>query len=233
MKVAIASMGTVPDAWVGIRFGLCSQFLVFDLDTMEYVVVSVPPRVDERDQLSLAAIRAIARQDVAAVVTGHIKDQCRQTLLDLGIEVIEGVEGMTVQEALERFQATGLKTPGERQGMLTRVAVVAHGDGLDARLEPHFQTCSAFILVDPRTMAWDMIAVEPDGPTHRVNVNGVRAVARSGAVALIAPQIHYECSMALQALGIAVFIAPEGITVREAIDLYEQGKLEESRIALI
>ena len=44
MKVAVASMGTVPEAWVGIKFGICSQFLVFDLDTMEYVVLGVPPR---------------------------------------------------------------------------------------------------------------------------------------------------------------------------------------------
>lgn len=35
MKVAVASMGTLPEAWVGIQTGLCSQFLVFDLETME------------------------------------------------------------------------------------------------------------------------------------------------------------------------------------------------------
>jgi predicted Fe-Mo cluster-binding NifX family protein len=39
--------------------------------------------------------------------------------------------------------------------------------------------------------------------------------------------------MALQALGIAVHFAPEGITVREAIEQYEAGTLKESRIALI
>jgi hypothetical protein len=32
MRIAVASMGTVPEAWVGIRFGMCSQFLVFDLE---------------------------------------------------------------------------------------------------------------------------------------------------------------------------------------------------------
>ena len=94
MKVAVASMGTVPEALVGVRFGMCSQFLVFDLDTMEYVVVSVPSQERQRDRVSLAAIRAVAGQSVAAVITGHIKDICRQTLLDLGIEVVDGVEGI-------------------------------------------------------------------------------------------------------------------------------------------
>ena len=70
-------MGTVPDAWVGIRFGMCSQFLVFDLDTMEYVVVSVPPHLERPERVSLAAIRAIAKQGISAVITGHVKEICR------------------------------------------------------------------------------------------------------------------------------------------------------------
>ena len=63
MKIAVASMGTVPEAWVGVRFGMCSQFLVFDLDTMEYTVVSVPPHLESPERVSLAAIRVVVRQD--------------------------------------------------------------------------------------------------------------------------------------------------------------------------
>lgn len=230
MKVAVASMGTVPEAWVGIRFGMCSQFLVFDLDTMEYVVVSVPPHLESPERVSLAAIRAVAKQDISAVITGHIKDICRQTLLDLGIDVIEGVEGMTVQEAIEHYKATGLKTPESRTGLPTRVAVASHGEGLEAPLEIRFGICSSFVVVDPTTMEWEVVRVKPDGPAQTVNRRAIRAVARSGAVALITPQVHPECCMALRALAIAVYLAPEGITVRQAIELYEQGKLEESAI---
>jgi predicted Fe-Mo cluster-binding NifX family protein len=230
MKVAVASMGTVPEAWVGIRFGMCSQFLVFDLDTMEYVVVSVPPHLESPEQVSLAAIRAVAQQDVSAVITGHIKDICRQTLLDLGIDVIEGVEGMTVQEAIEHYKATGLKTPESRKGLPTRVAVASHGEGLEAPLEIRFGICSSFVVVDPATMEWEVVRVKPDGPAQTVNRRAIRAVARSGAVALITPQIHPECCMALRALAITVYLAPEGTTVRQAIERYERGELEESAI---
>jgi len=51
---------------------------------------------------------------------------------------------------------------------------------------------------------------------------------RSGASVLITPQIHPECCAALQALAVAVVIAPQGITVREAIERYEGGQLQES-----
>jgi predicted Fe-Mo cluster-binding NifX family protein len=230
MKVAVASMGTVPDAWVGIRFGMCSQFLVFDLDTMEYVVVSVPPHLERPERVSLAAIRAVAKQGVSAVITGHVKEVCRQTLLDLGIEVVDGVEGMTVREAIEQYKATGLPTPESRRGIPTRVAAVSIGEGLEARLEVRFGICSSFVVVDPTTMEWEVVRVEPDGPAQAVNMKGIQAVARSGATVLITPQIHPECCMALHALAVAVYLAPEGITVREAIERYEQGELEQSLI---
>ena len=230
MKVAVASMGTVPDAWVGIRFGMCSQFLVFDLDTMEYVVVSVPPHLERPERVNLAAIRAVAKQGISAVITGHIKEVCRQTLLDLGIEVIDGVEGMTVREAIEQYKATGLPTPESRKGIPTRVAAVSTGEGLEARLELRFGICSSFVVVDPATMEWEVVRVEPDGPAQKVNMKGIQAVARSGATVLITPQIHPECCMALHALAVAVYLAPEGITVREAIERYEQGELEQSLI---
>lgn len=228
MKVAVASMGTVPEAWVGIRFGMCSQFLIFDLDTMEYVVVSVPPSQESPEQVSLAAIRAVAKQDVSAVITGNIKDVCRQTLLDLGIEVIDGVEGMTVREVIERYKVTGLQATEERKGMLTRIAVASQGEGLEAPLEAHFGTCSSFVVVDPTTMACETVRVEPDGPMQEVNKKAIRAVAQSGATVLITPTIHPECCMALQALAVMVYVAPAGITVREAIELYEEGELEQS-----
>ena len=230
MKVAVASLGTVPEAWVGIRFGMCSQFLVFDLDTMEYVVMSVPPHQESPEQVSLAAIRAVAKQGVTAVITGHIKDVCRQALLDLGIDVIDGVEGMTVIEAVEHYRATGLETPESRKGLITRVAVVSTGEGLDAPVELRFGICSAFVVVDPATMEWETIQVEPDGPAEHVNMNGIRAVVRSGAGAVITPQIDPKCCMALRALAVSAYLAPEGITVREAVERYAQGELEESLI---
>jgi predicted Fe-Mo cluster-binding NifX family protein len=230
MKVAVASMGTVPEAWVGTQFGMCTQFLVFDLDTMDYVVVSVPPRQERPDQVSLAAIRAVAKQGAAAVITGRIRDICRRTLLDLGIEVVDGVEGMTVREAIERYKVTGLETPESRQGLPARVAVVAQGEGLDAALEATFGACTSFVVVDPKTMEWEMVQVQPEGPAQKVNVEAIRAVARSGATALITPQIHPECCMALQALAVAVYAAPAGISVREAIRMYAAGELDQALV---
>jgi predicted Fe-Mo cluster-binding NifX family protein len=231
MNVAVASLGTVPDALVGIRFGTCSQFLVFDLDTMRYVVVSVTPHQEPSEHVSLEAIRAVARQDVSVVITGDIKASCRRTLEELGIEVIAGVQGMTVAEAIERFKATRLAAPETRQGTVTRLAVAADGEGMAARLPTEFGTCRSFTIVDPRTMQWETVRVEHDEHAHKVNIEGVRAVVRSGAAVIITSRIDPSCCMALQALAVAAYLAPGGITVRDAIERYTRGELEEIGLA--
>ena len=229
MKVAVASMGTVPEAWVGTKFGRCSQFLVFDLDTMEYVVVSVPPRPE--GQISLAAIRAIAEQGVSAVITGEIRTICQQTLFDLGIDVVDGIEGMTVAEAIDRYLVTGLQSMEERKGLPTCIAVVSRGKGgLDARLESDFDACNSFVVVDPQTEEWSLVQAEPGDSPRETHMATIRAAARSGATILITPQVRPECCVALQALAIDVYLADAGLTVREAIAQFEAGQLKQSII---
>jgi predicted Fe-Mo cluster-binding NifX family protein len=229
MKVAVASMGTVPEAWVGTKFGKCCQFLVFDLDTMEYVVVSVPPHPE--GQVSLAAIRAVAEQGVAAVITGEIRNICRQTLLDLGIDVVDGVEGMTVGEAIDRYLVTGLQAIEERKGFSTRIAAVSFGQGgLDASLAADPDACTSFVVVDPKTNEWSLVQAEPGDSVQETHMATIRAVARSGATVLITPQVRPECCVALQALAIDVYVADAGLTVREAIARFEAGQLEQAVI---
>jgi predicted Fe-Mo cluster-binding NifX family protein len=227
MKVAVASLGTVPEALVGIRFGTCSQFLVFDVDTMSHVVISLPPRAEPPDHVSLEAIRAVARQDVEAVITGDIKDVCRRTLQSLGIDVISGVRGMTVLQAVERYKADRLAEPASRTGTINRIAVVADGEGLDARLHEDVGTCTSFTVVDPQTSRWEAVRVEHTLPAHKVDLGGVRAIVRSGAGVVITAHASPACCMALQALSVPAHLAPAGITVREAIDRYGRGELEQ------
>ena len=227
MKIAVASMGRTPEALVGQRFGTCSQFLIFDTETEDFVTINLSEGTQDPEKVSLAAIRAVAQQGVSTVITGQIKDICRTTMLNLGIDVVEGVESMTVQEALERYRATGLETPESRRGWITRIAVAAEGEGMDALLQAPLHACTSFVIVDPQTDEWEKRTFDapPSGPEGYIQ--RVRAVVESGAGVLITPKIHVECCTALQALAVQVYTAPEGIRVDEAIRRYEAGELEE------
>jgi predicted Fe-Mo cluster-binding NifX family protein len=225
MKVAVSSLGTSLDAWTGVPFGICSQFLVIDTETMEAVVVSIPPDQIDPSKVSLAAIRAIANQGATCVITGPIKDLCRQAMRNLGIEVIDNVGRMTVREAVELYTTNGPKAVLEYEPPPAKIAVSAHGDNLDATLSPKGEPCTSFILVDPQTWTFEVIQVDPGDSPVQASVNAVRAAAKSGATIVITAQIRPACCTALRALAISVALADESCTVRQAIELYQQGKL--------
>jgi len=133
---------------VGIRFGMCSQFLVFDLDTLEYLVLSVPPHQETPEQVSLTAISGAGR--AGCLYSDHRPDQecLPPDAGGPGYRVIDGVEKMTVHEAIELYRAPGCRS-ALRRGTVARIAVVARGEGLDARLEVPMERCTSFIVVIP------------------------------------------------------------------------------------
>ena len=152
MKIAVASMGTSLDAWAGASFGLCSQFVVVDTETMASVVIAVPSEQQDPHQASLYAIRALAAQGVEAVVCGQIEEMCRQALFALGVEVVEGVERVTVRQAAETYRAAGAQGLSDYAPPPVRIAVASHGADLDATLSPQGEPCTSFVLVEPQTM---------------------------------------------------------------------------------
>jgi predicted Fe-Mo cluster-binding NifX family protein len=219
-------MGTSLDAWAGASFGLCSQFLVVDTEKMASIVISVPPEQQDPSQVSLYAIRALAAQGVEAVVCGRIKEACRQALFALGIEVVEGVERMTVRQAAETYRASGAEGLADYTPPPVRIAVASHGVDLEATLSPQGEPCTSFVLVEPETMHSEAIAV-PQGETAvQTSVNAVRAAARHGATVVITPEIRPACCTALRALSITVVLADPQLTVRQAIEAYQRGELE-------
>jgi predicted Fe-Mo cluster-binding NifX family protein len=226
MKVAVSSLGSSLDAWTDRPFGLCSQFVVVDTDTMDYIVISVPPKKQNADKVSLYAIRALANQGVEAVLTGQIKDICREAMHSLGIQVIDGIERMTVRQAVELFALQGVEALETYKPLPARIAVSSHGTDLEAPLSGETEPCTSFVLVDPRTLDFEIVRVEQGASFTETSVNAVRAAARAGATAVITPQIRPSCCAALRALAIDIALASPDMTVRQAIQAYQQDQLQ-------
>ncbi len=225
MKIAISSLGTSLDAWAGGALGTCTQFLVIDTETDEFVVVSVPPDQVIADRVNLAAIRALVQQDVEMIITGHIKDICRQAILNFGIEVVDGIEGITVRDAASLYASGGAEAVGAYQPPPVKIAVASHGNDLDARLSPKGEVCTSFVLVEPQSLDFEVVQVEPADSPEQASVNAVRAAAKNGATVVVTPAIRPACCTALRALAIQVVLADETLTVREAIGAYRRGEL--------
>ena len=226
MQIAVSTLGTSLDAWAGVPFGMCSQFLVVDAESMDFVVVSIPSEKRDPGQVSLVAIRAIIKQGAEVVITGAIKDICRQALFSLGIEVISGVERVTVREAIELYASGGAEGIESYEAPAHRIAVASHGIGLDARLATKGEPCTSFVLVDPETMSTQTVQVEPADSLQQTSINAVRAAARARATAVIVTEMRPSCCAALRALALIVAVAPGEMTVREAVAMFGRGELE-------
>ncbi|MBM4428776.1 MAG: hypothetical protein FJ026_00325 [Chloroflexi bacterium] len=225
MQVAVSTMGTDLDAWTGVPFGTCPQFLVVDTETMEYVVISVPPEHQDPTKVSLFAIRAVARQGAQVVIAGPIKDICKQTMQSLGMDVIDNIGRMTVRQAIESYLRGGPPAVQAYEAPAEKVAVASHGSDLEATVHPKDEPCTSFLLVDPQTMEWQQIQVAPAESLAQASIHAVRAAVRAGATVVITSGLRPECCTALAALAITVLVAPEDITVREAIELFQRGAL--------
>jgi predicted Fe-Mo cluster-binding NifX family protein len=224
MKIAVGSMGTSLDAWVGGRFGWCPQFILVEPETMDYVVISMPPTESEKEA-SLQALRAVVKNDAEVVIVAEARPECRSTMTTLGVQVIEGVRGLTARQAVERYRRNKLERPEDRVGEPLRVAVASLGDNLDAPLGSDFGRCSSFVLVEPRSMGYEVVQVEPASPEQEINLAAIRAVARRGAAVVITPHITPSCCWALQSLGIEVLTGSTDLTVRQAIEGYRRREL--------
>jgi predicted Fe-Mo cluster-binding NifX family protein len=231
MLVAVSSAGFSLDAWTGVPFGVCSQFLVVDTETNELMVVSVPPEYQDPTKLSLFAIRAVAMQGAQIVITGAVKDICKQTMQSLGMEVIDNVGRMSVGEAIQRYARGGEAAIREHRPSLELIAVASQGTGLDAPIHGPGEPCTAFVLVDPQTMHVVTVSIPSAESGIELSVNAVRAAARAGATAVITPEIRPACCTALRALAVRVVMAGSAATVREAISRYLEGELEEAPYA--
>lgn len=226
MKIAVSSLGTSLEGWAGVPFDACQRFLLVDTETMECVVISTPAEEQAPAKARLALLRAIAQQGAQVVLTGPISEVCKQALLDLGLEVVADIPRMTVREAIARYATGGPTTLKAYEPLPEKIAVATHGDNLEAKLGPQTAPCTSFMLVDPRTMDYQLVPVEPAESLTQASLNAVRAAARSGATVVITPAIRPACCVALRALGIAVAIAAEELTVREAVAQYMRGELE-------
>jgi predicted Fe-Mo cluster-binding NifX family protein len=223
MKIAIGTTGDNPDAWVNSEFGWCPRFVVVDTDSMSYFVVS-QPTVESHEEASLAAIRTLAQHDVSTVIVATAQPQCRRVMNELGVDVIEGVEGLTVRQAVERFLSTALYTPGGRKAKV-KIAVASDGDDLEAPVGTSFGLCTRFLLVDPDSLDCTVVSVTPKESPEDLSVEAIRAVARGGATVVITPRLQPRCCRVLFQLGMDVVLCGPDISARQAIEMFKEGKL--------
>jgi len=111
MKIAVTAVGQSLDSQVDPRFGRCQNFVIIDMDTMEFEAVS-NNSASAAGGAGIATAQMIAGKGVEAVLTGSCGPNAFGVLNSAGIKVFTGATG-TVQEAIENFKAGKLQTSSQ------------------------------------------------------------------------------------------------------------------------
>jgi predicted Fe-Mo cluster-binding NifX family protein len=145
------------------------------------------------------------------------------------MEVVSGIERMTVRQAVEMYMVQGQGALAHYRPPPSKIAVASHGDNLEATLSQKGEPCTSFVLVEPRPReewTYEVVRVAPADSIERASVNAVRAAAQSGATVVLTPEIRPACCTALRTLAITVALAAPELTVRQAVEKYLAGELE-------
>jgi predicted Fe-Mo cluster-binding NifX family protein len=110
MKISISSQGPNPDSMVDPRFGRAAQFLVYDTDTASYEVVSNSQSLEAAQGAGIKAAETISKHGAQVVITGHCGPKAFSTLKAAGIEIIIGADGLSVSEAVDKYQSGQFNT---------------------------------------------------------------------------------------------------------------------------
>ena len=110
-----------------------------------------------------------------------------------------------------------------------KIAVTAKGKGLNAEVDSRFGRAMYFVIYDTDTSEVETIDNSTNlNAQHGAGIQSAEAIANAGAKVLLTGHCGPNAFKTLNAAGIKVMIGANG-TVKEAIESFEQGKLEEAK----
>ena len=104
-KIAITSEGPTLDDLVDPRFGRAAGFVMVDLESMETSYIDNGQTQIMDQGAGIQAAELIAGAGVSCILTGFVGPKAFRALSAAKIGVVQNMEGMSVRQAVERFQS--------------------------------------------------------------------------------------------------------------------------------
>jgi predicted Fe-Mo cluster-binding NifX family protein len=104
-KVAISSQGMNLNDQVDPRFGRAAYHLVIDTDSMEVRVLDNSTTRSMGHGAGIQAAENVANSGAEVFLSGFVGPKAYQTLQAAGVKIGQGVDGMSVREALDKYLA--------------------------------------------------------------------------------------------------------------------------------
>lgn len=105
LKIAVTSEGPTLTDSVDSRFGRAGGFVVVDLASMAATYVDNGSSQVLAQGAGIQAAENLVKAGAQALLTGHVGPKAWTALEAAEVKVVQGVENMTVGEAITRFKA--------------------------------------------------------------------------------------------------------------------------------
>ncbi len=108
-KIAISCEGRTLADLVDTRFGRAAGFLLVDADGQKYEFIENEQNRDRAQGAGIATAELMAGCGAAIVLTGYVGPKAFRALDGAGIKVIQNLDGLRADEALERYNQGDLE----------------------------------------------------------------------------------------------------------------------------
>ena len=177
------------------------------------------------DLESLTTSEAAQRMGVSRHTFGRILGQARRA-----------VSGALVNALALRIEGGEYALSGRGEGpaqadkmVVSRhvVAISAEGPALADKVDPHFGRAPGFLVVDLHTMSTRYVDNgQSQAMAHGAGIQSVERVVEAGAGVLLTGIVGAKAYRALEAAEVKVCLDLAGLTVAQAITLYQAGKVD-------
>lgn len=109
---------------------------------------------------------------------------------------------------------------------MDKIAISSEGPTLDDPLDPRFGRAAGFIIVNPQTLGFSYVDNgAAQAQAQGAGIQAAETVANAGAQAVLTGYVGPKAFQALEAAGLQIAQNLENLTVRQAIERFQQGQV--------
>jgi len=103
MKICVTAQGNTLESLVDPRFGRAQYFIIYDTENDSFESI-LNPNLNLFSGAGIQSAQLIVQKGVQVLITGNVGPNAFNVLTAAGINIITGIMGVSVKEAIERFK---------------------------------------------------------------------------------------------------------------------------------